>query len=144
MATTQSWSYLIGISSHTLTREEFLILEAEIFIRVIQEIKKTFKEMHKDFFNLMRYSIEMENTMIESNFLRLIIQDILVSEEYDLKGIAYYTHIPEEVVQEILIGLNTNPSATLLQRLIELHRLVRRDLYQTIIRKIILGQLEAA
>lgn len=144
MSTVQSWSYLMGVPPQRLSKNEFLLLEAEIFIRVIQEIKELFREKHKVFFNLMKYTIEMENTMIESNFVRLIIQDILFSEEYDLKGIAYYTNIPEEVVQEIIMGLNTNPSATLLQRLIELHRLVRRDLYQTIFKKITVDTLAAA
>jgi hypothetical protein len=144
MSTVQTWSYLMGVPPQRLTKNEFLLLEAELFIRVVQEIKKIFREKHKVFFNLMKYTIEMENTMIESNFVRLIIQDILCSEEYDLKGIAYYTNIPEEVVQEILMGLNTNPSAAILQRLIELHRLVRRDLYQTIFKKITVDTLAAA
>lgn len=144
MAIMQSWCNLMGICARSLTKEETLLLEAELFISVIQEIKSIFKDMHKVIFDLMKYTIEMENAMIESNFLRLIIQDILYSEEYDLKGIAYYINIPEEVVQEIIMGLNTNPSATLLQRLIELHCSVRKDLYQSIFKKITLHKSAAA
>ena len=144
MTTLQSWCYLLGITIKNLTKDELLLVEAEVFIRVTQEIKTIFREKHKSFFALMHYTMEMEEMMIESNFLRLIIQDIIASEEYDMKGIAYYTHIPEEVVNEIMIGLNTNPSAAILQRLINLHCSVRKDLYQSIYKKIALNKLEAA
>lgn len=144
MTTLQSWCYLIGITAKQLSKDELLLVEAEIFIRIVQEVKEVFRENYKTFFGLMNYTVEMEDIMIESNFLRLIIQDILTSEEYDIKGIAYYTHIPEEVVNEIVIGLNTNPSAAILQRIINLHCSVRKDLYQSIYKKIALDKLEAA
>ena len=82
--------------------------------------------------------------MLEANFVRLIIKDILATEEYNLKGIAYYTDTHEDVVQEVIDGRNTNPSATLLRRSIDLHRLVRRDLYHSIVKKIATEYLAVA
>jgi hypothetical protein len=79
----------------------------------------------------------MEIAMFEANFIRCIINDILSTEEYTLSGIAYYTETPEEIVYDIAIGHNTSPSANLLRKIIELHRSVRRDLYRSIVEKII-------
>ncbi len=137
MSATQTWCELIGIFSEKVTKSESLLFEAEMFIRVCQAIKENFREKHENFFRLMKFTVEMENEMLEINFIRLIIQDILFTEEYNLSGIANYLHMPEEVVQEVASGLNSNPSATFLQRIIGLHRMVRRELYQAILKKIL-------
>jgi len=47
-----------------------------------------------------KINIEKEKSMIESNFIRCIINDILSTEEYTLPGIAYYTDTPEEIIIE--------------------------------------------
>lgn len=61
-----------------------------------------------------------------------------------MQGIARYADIPEDVVNELASGLNTKPLATCLRKVIELHRLVRRELYQTIGKKIVAAYLTAA
>lgn len=135
---------LIGINSSMLTKEENILLEAELFIRICEELKETFREQHRNYFHLMKFTIEKENVMLEAKFVRLIINDILSTDEYNLKGIAYYTDTYEDVVEEVITGRNTSPSATFLRRLIDLHRLVRRDLYNAIIKKIATQYLAAA
>lgn len=137
MSAMQSWCYfLVGRYPSKLTKEEILLLEAELFVRVCNELKEEQRMQYKEYFRLMKFTMEMENAMLEANFLRLIIEDLLSSEEYDLKGIAYYSNTHEDVVQEIASGCNTRPSAVLLQKVIELHRSVRRELYNAILRKI--------
>ena len=84
----------------------------------------------------MKFSIDRENSMLETNFMRFIIEDILSTEEYTLQGIAYHLDIHEDVILEIIAGRNNSPSATLQRKFIELHRSVRLDLYQEIIKKI--------
>jgi hypothetical protein len=74
--------------------------------------------------------------------LRCIINDILMTEEYTLSGIACYTQTPEEIVYDLAIGLNTNPSAIFLRKIIELHRFIRRELYASIIEKIIIEYIK--
>jgi hypothetical protein len=76
----------------------------------------------------------MENKMLDANLLALIIKDILATEEYDLKGIAYYTKCHEDVLHEVVTGCNINPSAMLVRNIIELHRSVRAELYIKIIK----------
>lgn len=144
MTAMQSWCFIIGISTKQLTKEENFLLEGEIFFYVMTSIKESFKQKYKRFFSLMKYNMEMENTMIENDYLRLIIHDIIATEEYDIKGIAYYTDTPEEILLEILTGTNKNPSAVFMQRLIELHRLVRRELYQRVLQKLVNEHLLAA
>ena len=132
---------LLGINPSKLDRNEIILLEAELFSRVCEELKEFFRKQHRDYFYLMKFTNDMENHMLESNFIRLIIKDILASKEYTSAGIANYTDTPEDVIQEVIDGRNTNPSAKLLRRIIELHRSVRSALYEAIIRKIADGYL---
>ena len=73
--------------------------------------------------------------MLEANLIRYVIIDILSSQEYSLAGLAYHINCPEDVIYEIAMGINTNPSLILSERLLELHRLVRPDMYLNLIKK---------
>jgi hypothetical protein len=128
---------MIGERHLKLSHAERAILEAGLFLQVCSELKEIFRNQHRDYFDLMKFTKVMEDEMLEANFTRLVIKDILQSEEYTVEGLALYTTFPEDVIHEVMCGLNTNPSALLLQRAIDLHRLVRRDLYQSIINKVI-------
>ena len=79
----------------------------------------------------------MENIMLEECLIKYIINDILSTEEYSLSGIAYYTNSPEDVIYEIAMGNNTNPSLFLSKKIIELHRSVRPYLYHELIKKVV-------
>jgi hypothetical protein len=136
MTAMQLWSNMLGINSEKFMRFEILLFEAEIFTNICDEVKLFFKAQRKEFFELMKYSPEIESSMLERDFLRLMIFDILATGEYNMEGIAFYANTHEDVVQEVVAGLNVNPSASLLQRIIALHRSVRKDLYQMIIKKI--------
>jgi hypothetical protein len=127
---------LIGRSPSKLSKEEMLILEAEIFFRIYDGIKEMIRTQNKEYFRLMKFNEDMESIMIENNFIRCIINDILATEEYSLSGIAYHTRIHEDVIYDIAIGRNSSPSITLSQKIIGLHRSVRPNLYREIIKKI--------
>jgi len=136
MPATEPLCHLVGISPTKLTKEENIILEVELFTRICEELKEGFKAKYKDYFRIMKCSAEMENAMMEASFVRCVINDILSTEEYTLDGIACYTQTPEEVVYELAMGWNTSPSAVLLRKIVELHRSVRRDLYDAMMKKI--------
>lgn len=136
MSAVEPLCYLAGINLVGLTREEKFIVEMELFVRVCEALKDEFKMRYKDYFRLLKCSFEMENAIMEMKFLSCIINDILNTEEYTLSGIACYTQTPEDVVYELAIELNINPSAIFLRRIIELHRFVRRELYSAIMEKI--------
>jgi CTP:phosphocholine cytidylyltransferase-like protein len=136
MPATELLCNLIGISSSSLSREETLLIEADLYARVYKELTSLFRSLHSSYFQLMKFTQEMEETMLEETLARCVINDILSSEEYTLSGIAYYTQTPEDIVYDLAIGQNTCPSAKLLRRIIELHRSVRPTLYDEIFKKI--------
>ncbi len=136
--------HLFGIISCQLTTDEKVLLEVELFARICEELKEIFREQYRDYFRLMKFTIEKEDMMLETKFVRLIVQDILATGEYNLGGIAYYTGTYEEVIEELMAERNTSPSATFLRKLIELHRSVRPELYQVVIKKITANYLTAA
>lgn len=135
---------LLRVNTSMLSKEENILLEAELFSRIYEELMEIFREQHWDNFRLMKFTIEKEGIMFEAKFVRLIINDILSTGEYNLTGIAYYTGTCEDVVGEVMTGRNTSPSATFFRRLIDLHRSVRRDLYDIIIKKVLAQYLAVA
>lgn len=144
MSTTEPLCQLIGINPQNLSKSESLLLEAELFTRICEQLKNTFRETHKEYFDLMKLNTDKENAMLESKFVRLIIQDILSTEKYNMNGIAYYSDTPLDIIEELSSGLNTSPSAMCVRRLIELHREVRSELYNSITKKIIAEYLAVA
>jgi hypothetical protein len=136
MPAIQPLSDLIGLNTSQLSQEEKTLLDADLFVRVCNELTEVFRQQNKKYFHLMKFTLEKENAMLESSFIRLIIRDILSTGEYSLQGIAYYTDIHEDVVQELAAGLNTKPLATVLWKIIELHKSVRHNLYYSIGKKI--------
>ena len=136
MSATEPLCHLLGINYRKFSREENIFLEAELFVRICDELKEVFRQQYKDFFYLMKLTTEMEDAMLEENFIRLIIKDILSTEEYTVQGIACYTDTHEDIVHELASGLNTKPLATCLRKTIELHRSVRRELYHAIGKKL--------
>lgn len=137
MFKTKPLCLLAGINSDQFSKEENILLEIDLFISICEELKEIFKINYKEFFRVMKFNKETENQIMEVNFVRCIINDILSTEEYTLHGIAYYTSTPEDVIFELAAGQNTNPSSTLLRKIIELHRLVRPNLYKDIMDKLI-------
>lgn len=85
----------------------------------------------------MKFTLEMENHMLEKNLTSLIIQDILQTGEYTIQGIALYTNTHEDVINELASGLNVRPTIMPFRKIIELHKSVRRDLYESMRKKIV-------
>ncbi len=135
---------LITNDLNKFSQNERTILEAGFFSWICEELKNIFRKQYQEYFSLMKFTIEMENTMLDANFICLVIKDILSTNEYTIAGIARYMNVHEDILHEIIIGRNTNPSAILLQRVIDLHRSVRANLYREIINKIALDHAAVA
>lgn len=136
MPAIQELCFIYGVNPKKFSRNENLLLEADLFVRICEELKKIYRDNYKDFFRLMKFTKEMENEMIETNLLPCVINDILSTEEYTLHGIAFYSGTSEDVIHEVMIGLNTSPSLLLARRIIELHRSIRPNLYRELMNKI--------
>lgn len=144
MSTTQPFCLLIGIHPGKLSKEESIFLEAALFSRICHELKDVFRKQYREYFQLMKFTLKMENAMLDANLLSLVLKDILSTEDYTLEGVANYTDTHEDVIREVVSGCNVRPSAILLQRSIDLHRVVRRELYQAISKKIVLEHSDVA
>lgn len=128
---------LMGVSASHLTRDEKIYLEADLFFRICEELKTFFISQYKHYTKLLKSTNPLENKMLDADFTRSIIKDILLSEEYTLDGIAQYANTHTDVLYDIALGHNVAPSATFLQRVIALHRTVKPELYRSILNKII-------
>ena len=127
-----------GVNYSVLSKMEIILLETELFTRLCEELKNFFKvNRYENYFHLMNFDIEMENAIMETNYVRCVINDILASEEYSLAGIAYYTDKPQDVIIDLASGQNIDPSSSLLRKIMELHRSIRPELYHELIRKIL-------
>lgn len=120
---------LAGVSPSIFSKEEIYLLEVDLFTRICEELKEFYKTQHKDYFRIIKLNAEMENAIMETKFISSIINDIVLTREYSLKGVACYTHSTEDVIFEVASGKNSNPSSMLLRKIIELHRTVRPNLY---------------
>lgn len=108
-----------------------------MFVRVLEEISEIFTNDYRAFQKLLKNEMNIEEKVMEVNFLRNLINDILSTDEYTLEGVANFIRMPIDIVLEIVSGINTNPSWMLVSRIIKLHSNVRRDVYRTIIKKIV-------
>ena len=138
MAALELLCRVIGINPSKLSKEENLILEADLFHRISSEIDEIYKTQHEDYFNLTSLNVEMENTIMELNIIRCLINDILKNEDYTLSGIAYYTQTPEELVHDLWFGYKISPVITFSRKLVELHKMTRPDFYKNILKKVAL------
>ena len=136
MAAMEMLHVLAGINNSYLNKSEIIILEADLLVRLSDELQGLFRNQIGEYLHYLKFDVEKENAMFESKFISMLIKDILSTSEYTLAGIAYQTKIPEDVLDEIIIGVNTSPSITVFRRIIELHRSVRIGLYDHIFRKI--------
>lgn len=143
MSAIEPLSNLINIKPFFLNKVEMFVLEAELFTRIYDYLKEDFRNQYKAYFHLMKFTTEMEDTMLELYFGRLIINDILSTEEYTLDGVARYIDTDKEIVESIFLANHSNPSALLIRKLIELHRNIRPNLYKNIMKKIVLENTAA-
>lgn len=133
-------SYLLRLDKHCLSKTEKILLETRLFISIYIELLETFKNQYKEYRMLIKSNHRDGKSYI--NFTQEVLKDILSTEEYSLAGIAVHTSIPEDVLFDIAIGTNTNPTLDLSRKLFELHVTVRRNLYDKILEKIISEYLE--
>lgn len=124
-----------------LSQKEILILEANLFSKTCDSLKEIHRERYKNYFRVLKLNNEKENSMLDGNFMQCILKDILSTEEYTLSGIAYYTNTCEEVIYEIALGKNVNPSLFLARKIMDIHKSVRPELYKEILKKALLEEM---
>lgn len=126
---------LLGQLAFKLSHAEKLLLEINLFTRLCNELSEIFTSQHKEYWKLINSYFNRKENMGHVKLIQEIIKDILSTKEYSLSGISHHTHIPEEVLYEIAVGINTNPTFELSRKIFELHIDLRRNLYDEIMRK---------
>lgn len=130
MAATEPLYQLLDLPNIKMTKNDVLLAEIILFLQITGQLnntithEKTEEELQDN---------DKEIKMFEDKFVKTLIEDILSTEEYTLSGMAYYLKIPEEILTDILIGYNQSPSLCLARKIMELHRLVRRDHYNNVL-----------
>lgn len=127
---------MIGINPCDLSNEENYLLEIFLFFSICDELSQVFEAECNKNISSINDDFNKDSIMINRNFIRLILQDLINSSDYTMLGIAMYTDTPEEIIYDIAIGINTNPSFEVSRKIIELHRTARVDLYKYVIKKI--------
>lgn len=127
---------LAGVTACQFSREENLLIEMNLFTYFCSELIDKFRVKYDNYFQILKLDKKKESAFMETGFVCYVIQDILSSNEYSLSGIARYANLPEDVIHDILTGTNSNPSASVLRKIIELHRSVRPILYNSIMAKL--------
>ncbi len=102
------------------------LLEATLISELITELKQYHSEKSQG-----------DNYMLDMQFLRFIIRDIITDGEYTLEGIARYTGVHPDLIYDIAGGINSSPTLPLFHRLIELHRRACPMLYNQVRENII-------
>jgi hypothetical protein len=139
MATMEYLCSLAGINPCRLSKEENLLLEAILTCTFCDELTQFYQKMMPTYF--IKKHQEKDDKMVHSNVINLILQDLLRSNDYTITGVATYSNVPEEVIYDIAIGNNNNPSLEVSRKIIELHRNARVDLYQKVMQKITAGYM---
>jgi hypothetical protein len=121
---------------HKLSKTEGILLEANLFVRLSDEFNERLRYQYKNYQQLIKSEKTIGDEMLEVNFLRYLINDIISTNEYTLEGIANFIRIPTDAIIEIVSGINMNPSLMLAAKIIKLHADVRRDLYGELIKKV--------
>lgn len=136
MPAVESLSQLIGINTNKLNKNETQLLEADIFFRVCSEVMSYLQMCYQDDFQLTPGDTIKEKEEMDMQFLRCLIKDLIKTKQYTLSGIAAYTQIPEDMIGEYLSGNKFSPALFFLRRLIDIHRTVRPEVYQEVLKKV--------
>ena len=111
-----------------LPRKEKLLLEAIFFAFLYQELATHYKNESNQ---------TREVSMINDPVICNLVNDLLINNDYSIQGLADYTGYPEDVIYDLAAGMNTNPTILLSTKIIQLHAIARRDLYNTLLKKVI-------
>ena len=134
MATVEYLCCMAGVDPKKLSKEENLLVEAALVSGLCDELVQIYQVTLLA--NSKKCYEQKENEMTYGNIINLILQDLIKSNDYTIAGVAAYSNLPEEVIYDIAIGNNNNPSLDVSRKIIELHKSARFDLYQKVMQKI--------
>lgn len=100
-------------------------------------LHQVFCELFKHKLQLYKKNFSLECYAMDSKIMQLIIKGIIETGEYTLEGIAYHTHIPEDVIYDAAAGMNNQFSITPWARVVDLYLRVKPDTAQVLIDRLL-------
>lgn len=142
MPAIQPACHLLNLVHIRTPTKELRLFEAETIACLVIELKEIFRKRYEPWITTTHSNKEEVYRMIDNQFLKDMLFDILSSGNYTLEGIARYTGFHEDLISDIASGICPHPSIFLFQKLFELHLGSKHDLYKNIRKKIISQMLE--
>lgn len=127
---------LIANDYSIFNKSEWLFLDAVLFSAVCDALLRELINEQISGLNAVSINIKEEKQMLDNKLMQKLINEILISGEYTIRGISFYTGIPEEIIDDIYIGLNTYPSGYFMRKIIEIHKSIYYEFYRSLIKKI--------
>lgn len=128
MAANDLLESMLRICVGKVSEKEKLLLEIIFFKYLYAQLKKTIESIECK---------QTEEAMLDGSVIRILINDLLISGEYSLQGLANYTDYSEDVLYDIAAGINNQPTLSLATKIIELHALARQEFYSFLVNKTI-------
>jgi hypothetical protein len=104
---------------------------------LIASLYKVLGELFKDQMKFKDENFSMECHIMDSKIIQFLLHEIVETGEYTLEGIAYYTHIPFDVIYEAACGINNQFSATPWAKVVDLYMQVKPDTTKILIEKLL-------
>lgn len=118
---------VLGLKIKNLTQKELTLIEIYIYNYI-------FKDLYSCFNYELKNSDIKEHGMFDGLVIKKLANDLILNQDYSISGLAQYAGFPEEVIYELVAGINCNPTITLANKIIELHVSARREIYISFLR----------
>lgn len=114
-------------------KNERKILKAVLLGRLHQLFCELFEDAMPD----KKNNYSMECYAMDSKIIQLLLQGIIETGEYTLEGIAYYTHIPFDVIYDAACGISDQFSITPWARVVDLYMQVKPEVANVLIERLL-------
>jgi hypothetical protein len=106
-------------------------------IFLLSHLQKVFYELFYNIIQNTHNNLSMEHYAMDNKIIQLLIKNIIDTGEYTLEGIAYYTHIPFDIIYEAACGINNQFSITSWTKIVSLYIQVKPEITELLINKLL-------
>lgn len=127
MSATDLLGSILKLEPNTLPKRERAMFEVVFFKYLYSELVTSFKKIIKN---------NQEKDMLDGSIIRSLVNELLISGEYSIQGLANYTGYSEDVIYDVSSGINHSPTLAFSTKVIELHFLARKEFYDSLVCKV--------
>ncbi|TAK71992.1 MAG: hypothetical protein EPO11_10690 [Gammaproteobacteria bacterium] len=74
--------------------------------------------------------------VIDGCLIKQLVHEIVQTGKFSLESIAFYVNVPVDIIVDISVGINTDPSLSLAGKIIDLYISAKKSYYQTLIKRL--------